>query len=100
MNGKILLKIEIYVLCRSKSSTELMFIILDKGIDTPSVDMFNQLSCITFPKRVTFQKDVMMYTFFNNLTPSLSSRIFKVDISYSSKIIKTNYRQPTIHSKS
>ena len=53
-------------------------IILDKGIDTPSVEMFNQLSWMTFPERVTFQKAVMMYKIFNNLTPSYLPEYFKM----------------------
>ena len=53
-------------------------IILDKGIDTPSVEMFNQLSWMTFPERVNFQKAVMMYKIFNNLTPSYLPEYFKM----------------------
>ena len=53
-------------------------IILDKGIDTPSVEMFNQLSWMTFPERVTFQKAVMMYKIFNNLTPSYLPEYFRM----------------------
>ena len=45
-------------------------IILDKSIDTPSADMFSELSWVTFPDRVTYQKAVMMYKIFNNFTPS------------------------------
>ena len=53
-------------------------IILDKGIDTPSVEMFNQLSWMTFQERVTFQKAVMMYKFFNNSIPSHLPEYFKM----------------------
>ena len=53
-------------------------IILDKGIDTPSVEMFNQQGWMTFPKRVTCQKVVMMYKIFNNLTPSYFPEYFKM----------------------
>ena len=53
-------------------------IILDNGIDTPSVEMFNQLSWMTFPERVTFQKAVMMYKFFNNPTPSYLPAYFRM----------------------
>ena len=53
-------------------------IILDKGIDTPSREMFNQLSWMTFPEKVTFQKAVMMYKTFNNPTPSYLPEYFKM----------------------
>ena len=52
-------------------------IILDKGIDTSSKEMFKQLSWMEFPERVTFQKAVMMYKIFNNLTPSYLPNHFK-----------------------
>ena len=45
-------------------------IILDKGIDTPSSDMFAELNWMEIPDRVTYQKSVLMYKIFNNLTPS------------------------------
>ena len=53
-------------------------IILDKGIDTSSVKLFNQLSWMTFSERVTFQKAVMMYKIFNNPTPSYLPEYFKM----------------------
>ena len=49
--------------CMKKLQKRAARIILDKGIDTPSVEMFNQLSWMTFPERETFQKVVMMYKF-------------------------------------
>lgn len=45
-------------------------IILDKGIDTPSADMFTELKWMKFPDRVNYQKALMMYKILNNLTPS------------------------------
>ena len=45
-------------------------IILDKSIETPSADMFAELNWMTFPDRVKFQKSVLMFKIFNNLTPS------------------------------
>ena len=45
-------------------------IILDKSIETPSADMFAELNWMTFPDRVKFQKSVLMFKTFNNLTPS------------------------------
>ena len=51
---------------------------LYKGIDTPSVETFNQLSWMTFQERVTFQKAVMMYKIFNNPTPSYLPEYFKM----------------------
>ena len=43
---------------------------LDKSIETPSADMFAELNWMTFPDRVKFQKSVLMFKIFNNLTPS------------------------------
>ena len=60
--------------CMIKLQKRAARIILDKGIDTPSVEMFNQLSW----NRVTFQKAVMMYKIFNNLTPSYLPEYFKM----------------------
>ena len=45
-------------------------IILDKKIETPSVDVFAELNWLTFPDRVKFQKYVLMFKIFNNLSPS------------------------------
>ena len=45
-------------------------IILAKSIETPSADMFAELNWMTFPDRVKFQKSVLMFKIFNNLTPS------------------------------
>ena len=45
-------------------------IILDKSIETPSADMFAELNRMKFPDRVKFQKSVLMFKMFNNLTPS------------------------------
>ena len=51
-------------------------IILDKGIDTPSADMFAELNWMKFPDRITYQKSVLMYKIFNNLTPSHLQEFF------------------------
>ena len=45
-------------------------IILHKGIDTPSADIFVELTWMKFPDRATYQKSVLMYKIFNNLTPA------------------------------
>ena len=64
--------------CMIKLQKRAARIIFVKGIDTPSVEMFNQLSRMTFPERVTFQKAVMMYKIFNNLTPSYLPEYFEM----------------------
>ena len=64
--------------CMIKLQKRAARIILDKGIDTTSVEMFDQPSWMTFPERVTFQKAVMMYTIFNNPTPSYLPEYFKM----------------------
>ena len=51
-------------------------IILDKGIDTPSAGMFAELNWMKFPDRITYQKSVLMYKIFNNLTPSYLQEFF------------------------
>ena len=41
-------------------------LILDKGLDTPTAELFAKLKWLTFPERVKFQKAVMMYETMNN----------------------------------
>ena len=41
---------------------------MSKGFD--DADMFAELNWMTFPDRVKFQKSVLMFKIFNNLTPS------------------------------
>ena len=66
-------------------------IILAKSIDTPSADMFSELSWMTFPDKVTYQKAVMMYKIFNNLTPSYLQDYF----SFTSGIHQRSLRSTT-----
>ena len=51
--------------------------ILDKPIETPSGELFTELKWMTFPKRVMYQKDVLMYKIMNNLAPPYLANIFK-----------------------
>ena len=44
-------------------------LILDKDFTTPSKDLFKELNWLTFPERVIFQKAVLLYKIFNNLSP-------------------------------
>ena len=55
-------------------------IILDKGIDTPSAGMFAELNWMKFPDRITYQKSVLMYKIFNNLTHLQEFFTFTSDI--------------------
>ena len=56
--------------CMVKFQKRAARIILDRSIDTPSADMFTELSWMTFPNRVKFQKSIIMYNILNNLSPS------------------------------
>ena len=51
-----------------KLQTRTARIILDKGIDTPSADMFAELNWMKCPDRVTYQKSVLMYKILDNFT--------------------------------
>ena len=50
--------------------------ILDKDIETPSAEMFTQLKWMKFLDRVQYQKAVMMYKIFHNLSPSYLQDLF------------------------
>ena len=56
--------------CMVKFQKRAARVILDRSIDTPSADMFTELSWMTFPDRVKFQKSIIMYKILNNLSPS------------------------------
>ena len=56
--------------CMVKFQKRAARIILDRSIDTPSADMFTELSWMTFSDRVKFQKSIIMYKIINNLSPS------------------------------
>ena len=65
-------------------------IILDKGIDTPSVEMFNQLSWMTFPERESnLSKAVIMYKIFNNLTPLYLPEYFKMTLDIHQRSLRS-----------
>ena len=51
--------------------------ILDKDIETPSAEMFAELKWMKFPDRVQYQKAVMMYNFFHNLSQSYLQELFQ-----------------------
>ena len=51
-------------------------LILDKDFTTPSKDLFKELNWLTFPERVTFQKAVLLYKIFNNLSPDYLRNTF------------------------
>ena len=53
--------------------------------------MFSQLSWMTFPDRVTYQKAVLMYKIFNNLTPSYLQEYF----TFTSDIHQRSLRSTT-----
>ena len=51
--------------------------ILDKPIETPSAELFAELKWMKFPKRVMYQKAILMYKIMHNLTPPYLASIFK-----------------------
>ena len=51
--------------------------ILDKPIETPSAELFAELKWMEFPKRVMYQKAILMYKIMHNLTPPYLASIFK-----------------------
>ena len=44
-------------------------LILDCDFYTPSSELFKELNWQTFPERVTYQKEVLMYRIINNTCP-------------------------------
>jgi hypothetical protein len=52
-------------------------LILDKGIDTPSAELFSELCWMPFPTRVKFQTAVLMYKTLNGLAPSYLNNKFE-----------------------
>ena len=63
--------------CSSSSESKLIKfqkraarLILDKGVDTPSSELFSKLGWMSFPNRVKFQTAVLMYKSLNGLAPS------------------------------
>ena len=44
--------------------------ILDKDIDTPSIQLFSELKWLSFPERIKFQKAILMYKTLNGLAPN------------------------------
>ena len=51
--------------------------ILDKPMETPSVELFTELKWMMFPDRVRYQKAMLTYKIIHNLTPPYLSNIFK-----------------------
>ena len=51
--------------------------ILDKPLETPSPELFAELKWMEFPKRVMYQKAILMYKIMHNLTPPYLANIFK-----------------------
>ena len=65
--------------------------ILDKPIETPSVELFPELKWIMFPDRVIYQKAILMYKIMHNLAPSYLSNIFTL----SSEVHERSLRSTT-----
>ena len=66
-------------------------LILDKAIDTPSAELFQQLSWMRFDVRVIYRKAILMYKSLHNLAPTYISTKF----TYTSDIHQVNLRSLT-----
>ena len=51
-------------------------IILDQPYDSPSSPLFKELKWLSFPKRVSYHKAVIVYKSLNDLTPEYISSLF------------------------
>jgi hypothetical protein len=69
-------------------------IILDKGIDTPSSQLFSELKWMPFPQRVQFQTAILIYKSFNGLAPSYLKNKFQLTYDISNR----NSRSTSINS--
>ena len=65
--------------------------ILDKPIETPSVELFSELKWMMFPDRIIYQKALLMYKIMHNLAPSYLSNIFTL----SSEVHERSLRSTT-----
>ena len=65
--------------------------ILDKPIETPSVELFSELKWMMFPDRVIYQKAMLMYKIMHNLALSYLSNIFTL----SSEVHERSLRSTT-----
>ena len=66
-------------------------LILDKDIDTPSAEVFQQLGWMKFDEPVTYRKAVLMYKSLHNLAPTYLSNKF----TYTSSTHQVNLRSLT-----
>ena len=66
-------------------------IILDKDINTPSAEMFQQLKWMRFDERVTYKKAILTYKSLHNLAPSYLCNKF----TYTNTIHQVNLRSQT-----
>ena len=51
--------------------------ILDKPLETPSIELFTKLKWMMFPERVVYQKAILTYKVMHILTPPYLTNIFK-----------------------
>ena len=66
-------------------------LILDKAMDTPSAELFQQLGWMRFAERVIYRKAILMYKSLHNLAPTYLSTKF----TYTSEIHQVNLRSLT-----
>ena len=52
-------------------------LILDRGFDAPSAELFAELNWMIFPERVKFQKTIMMFKSMNKLAPPYIGHLFQ-----------------------
>ena len=57
-------------------------VILDCDFYTPSSELFKELNWQTFPKRVTYQKAMLMYRIINNIFPDYLKLLSHILLTY------------------
>lgn len=62
----------------SQSTKKAARIILDKSIDTPSDELFQELNWMHIEDRIKYQKAILMYKCMNNICPSYLADSFKL----------------------
>ena len=65
-------------------------LILDKDFTTPSKTLFNELNWLTFPDRVKFQKAVLLYKLFNDLSPVYLRNMFTFTSSIHERTLRSS----------
>ena len=66
-------------------------IILNRDVDAPSAPLFLELKWMPFSERVRFQKAILMYKTFNNLSPQYLRNIFTFTSDISNRQLRSTF---------